>query len=332
MNFGRQIAHMNWLILLLAAASLPPSALLAQSAAGGGASAGSGTLLIFVPEGTGIKAWIYVDRKLVESPPAGDREGIAYRKNSCDGWQFSDKYGVSLTTHLGRYENLSSYNLGTVTGTSLFSRWSVRVPAGRHTVEAAFLWRGSQCHQMQYVPAGFFPFVFSAGQTVRATSGKDAQVYLVPPDGYDYGLPNPPAPYAMQAGCSLVQDGRPNEQSFNELETAFDQFEKDPKITALLRAVVSHRALPGGVVEVAFPPELGGVREFDGTQMSYLVDALVWSHPIWRAMPFPEQVAQCRQQFPQFAKTFAQYDQMSDFLHSQTDSIQNLQQSLDQNH
>jgi hypothetical protein len=293
---------------------------------------GSGTLTVYVPEGAIIQAWVYVDGKLLASPPDGDRQGVRARRNRCDGWELSDANGLTLTTHLGKYENLASYvKNASANGKSVFSARGKYLPAGRYTVEAAFLWQGTHCDQMHPHAAGFFPFVFSAKYTGTVIPGRKTEIYIAPPDGYDLGIPMMASPALRAAGCSLVKGGQPSEDSLDALENSVMKFERDPQVVALLRAARSHAAKPGNVVEIDLPADLGGRREFDGAQINYIVDFFVSGDPVWWAMPGHEEVATCRQRYPQFAKTFAEYDKLIDLVGGQAASIRKLQTSLNGN-
>jgi hypothetical protein len=320
------------LALFLVAAGLLTVAVAAQSGASATPRSGNGTLTVSVPEGVFIKAWVYVDGKLLASPPDEDREGIHYQRNKCDGWELSDGNGLTLTTHLGKYENLASYvKNASANGKSLFSAREVSVPAGKYTVEAAFLWHGTRCDQMRQVPAGFFPFVFSAKYTATVIPGRKTEIYIAPPDGYDLGSLTKASPALRAAGCSLVKGGQPSEDSLAALESSIEKFEHDPQVVALLQAARSHAAKPGNVVELDLPADLGGRREFDGAQLNYIVDFFVSGDPMWWAMPGHEEVATCRQKYPQFAKTFATWDKLIDYVGVQAESIRKLQTSLNGN-
>lgn len=316
--------------LLLAAAGLLTVAAAAQT--GVTPRSGNGTLIVSVPEGTAIKAWVYLDGKLLASPPDGDREGIRSRRNKCDGWDLSDANGLTLTTHLGEFENLASYvKDASASGKSLFSARERSIPAGRYTVEAAFLWQGTHCDQMHPKQAGFFPFVFSAKYTATVIPGRKTEIYIALPDGYDLGFPMGASPALRPAGCTLVKGGQPSEDSLAALESSVEKFERDPQVVALLRAARSHAAEPKNAVELDLPADLGGRREFDSAQLNYIVDFFVSGDPVWWAMPDHDEVATCRHIYPQFAKTFAKYDELVDFVGGQARSIRRLQTSLNGN-
>lgn len=317
--------------LFLAAAALLTVAVAAQT--GVTPRSRNGTLTVSVPEGAAIKAWVYLDGKLIASAPEGVGGGVRARRNKCDGWELTDASGLTLTTQMGKYENLASYvKNASANGKSLFSAREKSLPAGRYTVEAAFLWQGTHCDQMHPIPAGFFPFVFSAKYTATVVPGRKTEIYIAPPDGYDLGFPMAASPALRAAGCSLVKGGQPSEDSLGALENSVEKFERDPQVVALLRAAASHAAGPGNVVELDLPADLGGRREFDGAQLNYIVDFFVSGDPVWWAMPDHEEVAACRQNYPQFSKTFAKYDELIDFVGGQAESIRNLQTSLNGSH
>jgi hypothetical protein len=345
-NQVKRLAHLAALALFFAAAGLLIIAVSAQSSASGTPGPGNGTLTISVPyEHIGIIAWAYLDGKLVITPPRGNLAEIYFWDNNCNGWKFTDENRLTLTTCLGKYENLASYlEKASAYGKNLFRTWDISVPAGKHTVEAAFLWQGTQCDrthpaETSFFPyakrthpaeAGFFPFVFSAKYTATVISGKKTDIYVAPPDGYDLAYPMPVAPAAIAAGCHLVYKGQPSEDSLGEFNNALNEFEKDPRVAALLLAAASNAADPRGAVELDLPADWGGPHEFNGAQIHYIVESALRTQRLWRVMPSSSDVAECRQKYPDFAPTFDKYDRLINFVEGQLMAIDKLETSLDQ--
>lgn len=279
----------------------------AQRKAGNTARQATGTLKLKVPSGiTGDNYWIYINGKLVSSPPratAGPQPVMVV--NLADGsgrWEAWASEGlVTSSTRLDEYVRSGDTH-------GLFRDLELQLPPGSHSVE--FLVPGTS--------SGMFPYVGSTKSGLVVRPGSTTEVYLSIPQGWNNSFRLVAAANAI--GMSLCPNIR--------------QFDIAKPTEVLLRAVTDYRNLPlrelmlraksdyrtgDSVVKIDFG---SGPREVDGGQMETIIAGL-YGPPYTR-----DDVAYCRRYLPQYSEAFNEFETTIEWVQRDIRSFRKLAEDL----
>jgi hypothetical protein len=106
----------------------------------------------------------------------------------------------------------------------------------------------------------------------------------------------------------------------DQLQRWVKEYTDDPVVKTLRGVDASSLSGPKGIVVLSLPPAQGGSREFDGKQISYIVEAI----SAGRKLPNHSDVAECQRRFPQFSRSYAEYDKMINFIDDDMESFRKL--------
>ncbi len=245
---------------------------------------GKGLMKLWLPSGVvGDTFWVYVNGRLLSSPPHGTHKSNLNFVPVSDGsgsWEgFSPEGRVITSSRLDEY-------LRSGDPYGIFSPIELEVSSGRYTVEMMI--PGSQRGS----------FLFSQKSDVAVPAGKSADVYLSVPLGFSI-MPLPVA--ARQSfGYGLCL---PRPEQF-DLNAASDQliqwgvrYRNDPLRAAMMRAATILRPSDRLVtLNVDREP-----REYDGEQVKILIQR-------FEAPPFESgDIEVCRKLLPQYSETFSEF-------------------------
>jgi hypothetical protein len=275
-----------------------------------------GKLQVWVPAGyIGDDYWLYLDGHLVSAPPHNtpeSRTNLLGIKNR-NGWEFWGVEGLVLRSigDEGWDRDYSPYDKGAAArdGWHLFQPVELPLRAGSHLIDLVVLQQGSDFK-------GSFPFVASSGWQKDIRKGKTTQLFLPVPNNFSNVISIP------EAQAFRLCPGGPAPPDLGELQGLLKEYSADPMVKALRR--VSATAHPKGRVVLYLPPEQGGAREYDDTQIRHIADTIGYRHN------FPKQsdVNECQQRFPQFSKSYARYGELLSAIDKEHETFRKLADEL----
>jgi len=253
----------------------------------------SGTIAVWVPAGIiGSDYWIYLNRRIVNAPPHSTDNNISPRNFVLvampNGFEIFDDRGQQLRAVNDNWDMDIGYYVSTHPKDlpHIFQEVDLTVQPGSYTLDAAYLSN----------TADEFPFVFTHGQTISVTAGQTTKVYLAIPNGWENlrGI-------AARAACGVA----PVAPDFAELKSRVDGYMTDPLVKAVRNASAESRTTSIHTVTLNLPPEQGGQREFDGSELSHIVDGIKSEH----SLQSEKDLADCQAQYPDYASSYAAYRQ-----------------------
>lgn len=285
--------------------------------------------------------WVYANGHLLGTmarPDGALRSATLIPR--CPGFEVWDSEGMTFKVLDGRFQTTEdALSTASVKQPDLFVTQDFDLPPGHYIVQVAFVNHGASCDHNRNVTnifphdlSAIFPLAFSLDFPITVAGGHRYKLFIPPPTDYQFGGPDELAAAALPA-CSLVQGDQPSDSALNGTERDLQTFKDSPVVVALLHAAATYRTLPNGLVRLEFPPQYGGTREYDAEQIQ-LLTAFAPSLLRSRAeggMPTHEEVAACRQQYPQFSKIFDTYDKIIDFAQSRVDAIDKLKNAVSAN-
>jgi hypothetical protein len=296
----------------------------------------SGKLKIWVPVGmVGGDYWIYLDGRIVSAPPhATTARDLFLVTRVDDGWQIWTQAGLALRMRHESYGNLANYIASTPgvstcrmekagdscpleeasrDGAGFFQGFELSVQPDKYTVEVAFLSQGNTHGDTVSAPSSF-PFVITQKYVVDVGRGQAPEIYVGVPDGWS----DRTAAQAMPVRRLCPQSASPPDDI--QLQGWLKRYMDDPMVGVLRGADTSSKS----VVILDLPPAQGGEREFDGSQIRYIAQA------ISRVGYLPEhsEVAECRELFPQFSRSYSAYDKMLSVVDSDLERFHRLGRTL----
>jgi hypothetical protein len=280
----------------------------AQRKAGNTARQTAGTLRLKVPSGiTGDNYWIYVNGKLVSSPPRATAGPlpvmVVHLADGSGRWEAWASDGlVTTSSRLDEYVRSGDKH-------GLFRDLELQVPPGTHSVE--FLVPGTNTGVL-------FPYVGSTKDGVVIRPGSTTEVYLNIPQSWSNAFPLLAAPNAV--GMSLC----PNTRQFDITRASevllkrVSEYRDLPLRRLLLNALSNYR--PGDhVVRIDFG---SGPREVDGKQLEKVLSGLYGS-PYTR-----DDVAYCRKYLPQYSEAFSEFEATIEWVQRDIRSFRKLAEDL----
>lgn len=250
-----------------------------------------GQLTIWVPAGAvGDIYWIYLNGQIVSAPPRRSIQLLAHNQNTLmgDGQRktvatdagflvFQDGDLVGLRNYIDRYIK-PFLDPSSADTNHIFYPTTFGIKPGKYTVEVAYLMKDSYSS---------FPFAITRKYIDYVMINETTQMYVGVPNDWSW---NPRAPEAHDS-CSMFMGD-------------IERFPSDPVVRALRALSVS--ASPGveGVVVIKLPAAQGGAREFDGTQIKYMANAVLRSYSDVRNRAT---IARCKQSFPDLSQSLDEY-------------------------
>lgn len=308
--------------VLLAEASADPWA--------GEAVAATGHLKIQMPVGVigEDRYWIYLNGRIVSAPK---RNAWIDNDSSPVASDFStvklDGVGWSLRTAEGRFLSMSHENwagsldhyLKSGDLNHVFKLIDLTLPPGKYRVEVAFL--NARLSASISSHWGSFPFVISKPYNVEVHSEKVTEIYPGVPDSFETS-PVRLAEYSL-VKRALCSQSNPAPPDLSRLEDVFARRNDDPVVKALDQASATHSPSEK-VVSLDLPAEMGGLRTFDGTQISLLAQATADRY----GLPTPDDVATCIGYFPQFTSSYDTYLKPIAVIEDELESFRRLGRDL----
>lgn len=176
------------------------------------------------------------------------------------------------------------------------------LPVDQHTLEVAFLSPGS----------GSFPFAITRKIVARVRASQTTEVDVAVPDDW-----SAVSPARAAVPCSNLPD-------VDRLQGGITEYLQDSVVVALhgVDTVPISRPnqdqLLGGVVVLRLPSVQGGVREFEGSQIRYMADAISYFHHLPHCSTYG------------FSRSSAEYEEVISFLDNDIESFRQLATSLGQ--
>lgn len=319
------------LIGLIAAIVIPSQeradseAVTAQEAEKNQALPDMGTLKLWVPAGVvGDDYWVYVNGHIVSAPPHGTRKQPDYSLSHVEhGLGDDNKEGWDLGTYDleeplyirdGAFlmsDSLRRYidrNIDPASGDAkhLFYPVDLYLRAGKYIVEVLYLSKPSS------VWAGFkardsFPFAISPKYIASFKNDEVAHLRIGVPNDWN-GYPET----RLKTQACNVFNGRPN---VDQIIHGIQSYMADPVVQALRAPDVSIFAQSKGIVVLDLPPAYGGAREFEGSQITYIANAILYNYKV--GYPEHEDIVKCKQDYPGLSQTYDELDMMVSDLESQ---------------
>jgi hypothetical protein len=276
-----------------------------------------GHVKIWMPSGIvgNDRSWIYINGRIARGSISGDDNAgpkSFVASQAGEEWFVFDTEGVFLRTSHGEWTGLDHY-LQSGDRHHIFQPVDLTLAPGKYRIEAAF-----------HTLSGTFPFLFGRPYDVEIQSGAVTQVY----PGLPEGLVTVPILRAeavdFQHGlCSRVKPAPPD---ISRLEDIYARFNNDPVVKALEEASATHSP-SDKAVSLDLPADMGGVREFDGTQIGIIAGASADKYSL-SSLPTPQDVATCTGYFPQFSAAYAAYRKPIDVIEEEFESFRKLGRDL----
>jgi len=154
---------------------------------------------------------------------------------------------------------------------------------------------------------------------VDVLPGQMAQIYPgVPDDWSDVQAIRAQRVYRVCPGGAAPPD-------VGQLQSWVKGYMDDPMLQAIRSAgTTTSRSQRKGVVMLDLPPAQGGSREFDGSQISHILGAILAQHEL----PDHSDVADCQKRYPQFSQSYAVYDKIIGDVDSDIESVRKLAADL----
>jgi hypothetical protein len=266
-----------------------------------------------VPAGVvGDKYWIYLNGDIVSAPPHAtsdptnhDLVVLGPTKGGTKGWEIWTAKGRILKGQYGTWDDsILVNNFSVIRTLHIFQAVKLSLPAGKYVFEVAFLSHGSS-----------FPFVITQKTDVDLPQNSLSEYYSGIPDDWS----DTPEIEAVPTLCN--GSSPPDTDQLKNWIKAYT----DDKMVTLLRGAVSQ---PEGVVELNLPAEQGGSREFDASQIGYIVDRISYRHRHYNQ----RDIADCRRRYPQFSESYAAYATTISVVEKDIESFRKLAAELKGGH
>jgi hypothetical protein len=292
-----------------------------------------GTLKVWVPAGMiGDDYWIYLNERLKSGPPHGSTDprshdfmtvsvgpiGSNGHQESKDGWDIWTSEGLILRMRHEIFDSRLASYIDSAAGDELhvFKVFELQLHPDKYTVEIAILSRGGSSASPFAVNS--FPFVVTQKYVADVRPGQITKLYTgVPDDWSETRLAQ-----AMRVDRLCPDGAAPPD--FAQLQHWVKDYVDDPVVKSLHDVNASSFSPPKGVVVLNLPSAQGGPREFDGSQITYIVDAILAHHNL----PSHDEVAACQGRFPQFSRSYAAYDKMMSSIDTDIASFRKLAADL----
>jgi hypothetical protein len=272
----------------------------------------SGTIAVWVPAGVvGSDYWIYLNRRIVNAPPHSTENlnpGNFVLVRTQNGFEIVNADGLQLRAVDDSWDtNVEAYVAShPADGPHVFQEVDLTVQPGSYTLDAAYLSNtGDE-----------FPFVFTRGQTIAVTAGQTTKVYLAIPNGW-----SDRHAFAAQAAFCPAKATAPD---FEGLKSTVDRYMSDPLVKAVRDASAAARTGSAHSVVLNLAPEQGGQREFDGVELSHIIDGIQADH----YFPSDEDVASCQNYYPEYASSYASYRQTLAVINNDMASLRRFADGL----
>jgi hypothetical protein len=282
---------------------------------------GKGMLKIWVPAGAvGDDYWVYLDGHIVSAPPRRKRELIVDMMGSAVGpgevrWLDFGNEHLAIRDgdfvdgeHFNKAIIISSYisrNIDLQSGDAKHLFYPVDLPlqSGKYNVEVAYLLKG----------LGSFPFAVTRKYIADLRISERTQLFIGVPDAWSEFDPAVAQPLV----CAFLPSpgGNSNADVLGLMTNTMTRYLNDPMVQALRALNASVLSRPKGIVVLDLPAAQGGAREFDGSQVRYIANAILQEYE--KRGPRHEDVARCRQSNPEFSQSYDEYDRLISDLESQ---------------
>ena len=295
----------------LAGINVPPGA--AQKAGTRNTRTANGKLKIWIPSGfVGDNYWIYVNEHLVSSPPHGTPRGDFNIISLHDGSGWEVWVSEGLLTSSTRYDSWISSYIAAGDKRHIFRTIEYPVAPGKHTVEVMISTGGNS----RSLPP--LPFVITRKYEAVVRAGQTFDVYSEIPS--DWNTMRSPISAAWASPCNDTSFDLKKMQ--NSILYWGRSYRDDPLVKLLHVAKGSYK--PGSaVLELDLP---SGPREFDGMQIEQIVGEIDMRFSNLRHTH--NEIANCRNRFPQYSKTFAEYDKTISLIEDDMASLRKLAAAL----
>jgi hypothetical protein len=294
------------LVVLLLALGLQAYAHASEAGSNNSRHPAPGSLKVWVPAGmVGNNYWIYINGRIVDAPPHGttsparrDFNVVPLSKgDGPTGWAILNAQGLILKMHHEDYDDLISYiDSASLDPLHLFQEFDLSLPPGKYTVEVAFLSEVSSAGSAGSSIS--FPFVITRKYVADINTGQTTRLYPGVPDKWSTVHEIP----ALAARRLCPEGAAPSPPDDIQFQRWVKEYLDDPTVRALHGA----DAFSKHFVVLDLPPALGGERDFDGSQIRYIANAISARHNL----PDHAEVAVCMNLFPQFSQSYAGYDKM----------------------
>ena len=299
--------------VLLAEASADPWA--------GEAVAATGHLKIQVPVGVvgEHRYWIYLNGRIVSAPqPKAGVDNDYYHAGSSNfmstplggGWDFWDADGKFLSISHEVWTDSLDHYLKSGDPRHIFKLIDLTLPPGKYRVELVFL-------SDMFGYSSSFPFVISHPYDVEVQSEKVTEIYPGVPDSFEQSSPVRAIGYPPNGGLCFKSNPAP--PNLTRLQNVISRFGADPVVKALEEASATYSP-PEKVVSLNLPKEMGGLRTFDGTQISLIAQVPTYRYDL----PTPKDVATCIGYFPQFSSSYDAYLKSIALVEKELESFRQL--------
>lgn len=312
------------ILLILAWACLMMGTVCSQTVPSrhGTQSSPAGTLKIFVPVGAvGDDFWIYVNGHLASSPPHGtpslrDRFiVVAHHQNGTtgpvNGWEI---WGAK-----GRYFGMSHETFSGLDGfldsgmTEQFFQ-PIEIPVERlsYTLDLVMSSPGGPNRNS-------FPFVVTRKYEGTVRRGLTQNIYIALPDDWS-GTRVIEARSANEVCPQSSSGGQTGAAYVDWLQSLYTGYDNDPMVEVLRRGLATRSAGPKRVIILNMPPSQGGPREFDSREIHAIVAAVESNH----SFPTHGEVQMCMERFPQFTRSYTEYDRLITSINHEIESFRSL--------
>ncbi|HEY5839683.1 MAG TPA: hypothetical protein VIT19_11655 [Pyrinomonadaceae bacterium] len=325
-----QLHYASVLILVLVTSGLLAQARATPAALNKNSVPAVGKLKVWVPAGIiGDNYWVYINGDLTSAPPHGptnprspyfmtvSASTVGSQPETRYGWDLFTKDGVVLSMRHEEYDHRLSAYLKSASGDELrvFRPFELSLAPGTYTVELAILSKAPS----YYDSTGIFPFVITRKYVADVQSGQTTQLYPGVPD-YWY---DPLGPFPVRAFRKFCT-GSPEPDSKRILQLV-SAYMDDPVVRVLRRASASFRSPSTGVVVLNMPSAQGGPRQFDASQIRHIAATISANH----VLPTHRDVADCQRLFPQYHRSYGEFDKMIDVVGTDIESFRKLAADLE---
>jgi len=246
-----------------------------------------------LPDITG-PVWIYIDHRLVEAYKPTDnctRDWSTVASVPSGSFEVFDESGL-----IAGYDSIRKrYYFGNTATEQkrrcFFHTWQIAASPGSHTLDIFYpYWY----HSYE------FPFLISSTQ-VEVEGANLTPVSPDLPDSWQPDLAQVPLAVPAQVGDICHEPIKP---LVARLKTAEQRYLGLSVVQALHAQPAPVRSGSHSVVKLALPPDLGGTREFDGTEIEAIATAIV--HEMERSIPSysARNIEVCSQKNPDFVSSY----------------------------
>ena len=295
----------------LAGVNLPPGT--AQKSTTRNTRPANGGLRIWIPSGfIGDNYWIYLNDHLKSSPPHGAQRGSFNIVSlwTKPGWEVWTSEG--FLTSSDRYYHWINPYLASGDKHRIFQTIEYSVVPGTYSVEVMISNAGAS---RSLSP---LPFVITRKHEALVRPGQVFDVY--PEIPADWNTMRSPISAAWASPCHDTSFDLKKMQ--NSILYWGRSYQNDPLVKLLHVAGGSYKP-SSAVVELDLP---SGPREFDGMQIEQIVGEIDMRFRNLRHDH--DEIANCRNRFPQYSKTFAEYDKTISLIDDDMASLRKLAAAL----